>query len=82
MDKLVTIRLELTCRDIAGKLYTTVMNYCSPNQYTTLISVMSELQFAMDVEKARKMQVFRMVVILLVFVILIRNQNNFNILGR
>lgn len=54
MDKLVTIRLELTCRDVIGKLYTTTMNYCSPNQYTTLIAVMSEPQFAMAVEKTRE----------------------------
>lgn len=54
MDKLVTIRLEITCRDFAGKLYTTTMNYFSPNQCRTLISVMSEPQFAVAVGKARK----------------------------
>lgn len=42
MDKLVTIRLELTCKDAVGKLYTASMNYCSPNQYTSLIAVVSE----------------------------------------
>lgn len=52
MDKLVTIRLELTYRDVFGKLYTTSMNYCSPNQYTSLIVVVSEYQFAIAVAKA------------------------------
>ena len=47
MDKLVTIRLELTCKDAFGKLYTTSMNYCSPNQYPSLIAVVSEFQFVM-----------------------------------
>lgn len=54
MDKLVTIRLELTCRDAFGKLYTTSMNYCSPNQYISLIAVVSEFQFAMAAAKACK----------------------------
>lgn len=52
MDKLVTIRLELTCKDAFGKLYTTLMDYCSPNQYTSLIAVVSEFQFAMAATKA------------------------------
>jgi len=52
MDKLVTIRLELTCTDAFGKLYNTSMNYCSPNHYTSLFAVVSEFQFAMAATKA------------------------------
>lgn len=52
MEKLFTIRLELTCKDVVGNLYTTSMNYCSPNQYTSLIAVVSEFQFAMAATKA------------------------------
>lgn len=52
MDKLFTVRLELTYKDAFGKLYTTSMNYCSPNQYTSLISVVSEFQFAIAAAKA------------------------------
>lgn len=52
MEKLFTIRLELTCRDAVGNLYTTSMDYCSPNQYTSLIAVVSEFHFAMAVTKA------------------------------
>lgn len=52
MGNLFTIRLELTCRDAIGNLYITSMDYCSPNQYTSLIAVVSEFQFAMAVAKA------------------------------
>lgn len=52
MGKLFTIRLELTCRDAVGNLYTTSMDYCSPDQYTSLIDVVSEFRFAMAAIKA------------------------------
>lgn len=52
MENLFTIRLELTCRDAYGNLYTTTMDYCSPNQYMSLIAVVSEFQFAIAATKA------------------------------
>lgn len=52
MDKLVTIRLELTCKDAYGKLYTTSMDYCSPSGCTSLIAVISEFHFFVAATKA------------------------------
>lgn len=54
MDNLVTIRLELTYKDAIGKLYTTSMEYCSSNRYTSLIAVVSEFWFAVAAARACK----------------------------
>ena len=42
MDKLFTIHLELTYKNIDGSLYSTMMYYCSPNQDTSLLNVVVE----------------------------------------
>lgn len=52
MDKFFTVRLELTYED-AHKLYTTYVDYCSPNQNVTLLSIADEPHFIMAVEEAR-----------------------------
>ena len=54
MDELVTTRLELTYKDVAGKLYTTSMVYRSSNRYTSLIAVVSEFWFAVAAARACK----------------------------
>ena len=54
MDKLFTIHLELTYKNIDGSLYSTMMYYCSPNQDTSLLNVVVESQFVMAVDKCRE----------------------------
>lgn len=48
-----TLRLELTYEH-DHKTYTTCVDYCSSNGNISLLSIVSEPQFTMIVEKARK----------------------------
>lgn len=54
MDKLFTVCLELTFRDVNHKLYTTTIDYCSPNQNLTILSIVCESQFVIAVDKAQE----------------------------
>lgn len=68
MDTNFTVCLELTYEH-ARKTYTTCVDYCSSNGNISLLSIVSEPQFTMIVEKARNKLVFYSVVSLLAFVI-------------
>ena len=49
-----TLRFKLTYSSSGGRLFTTFIDYCSPNQNIVLLSVIAEPQFAMAVDKARE----------------------------
>lgn len=53
MDTNLTVCLELTYEH-ACKTYTTCVDYCSSNGNISLLSIVSEPQFVMTVEKVRK----------------------------
>lgn len=53
MDINLTVCLELTYEQ-AHKIYTTCVDYCSSDGSVSLLSIVSEPQFTMIVEKARK----------------------------
>lgn len=53
MDTNLTVCLELVY-EYAHKTYTTCVDYCSSDGNISLLSVVSEPQFAVIVEKARK----------------------------
>lgn len=53
MDTNLTVCLELTYKH-AHKTYTTCVDYCSSDGNVSLLSIVSEPQFTMIVEKARK----------------------------
>lgn len=53
MDTDFTVCLELTYK-YDNKTYTTCVDYCSSNGNISLLSIVSEPQFTMIVEKARK----------------------------
>lgn len=53
MDTNLTVRLELIYEH-GRKTYITCVDYCSSNGNISLLSIVSESQFIMIVEKARK----------------------------